>query len=927
MNRWLLRSLIVTTLLLLGITTGFADLRKLDPTARITLARLQAGETAQAIRTEGRLSMSSAGEMDVFIRGDVTRTQLEAAGARVRTALPGIFTAWIPQHRVAAVAAIAEVSRIEGAQIAEANNDLGSASTDVTFFRGPGPTFTGPNGAGVIVGNVDSGVDYNHDNFKDALGNTRILKIWDQTGGGGPPPSGFGYGTEWNSASINSSTSTAMDTGGHGSHTMGTAAGDGSAVGTAGSAPAFTYAGMAPMADIIAVDGSTGNSYSSSQVLDGINYIFQQATALAKNCVINISLGGQFGEKDGTSSFEAAVDALSGPGKIVVFAAGNDRGLPLHAEWFPGNPAVTMSVSSASPFARFVAINGYYEASEQLNVTVTAPGGAVVGPVAVGGNSGLYPGPLTANGNVYIENGVSLTSTLDKQVKIEFNAVDGATISGTWTITFTPVVTGAALGEVDLWRYNFSSNLSASFVNGNQPGEEMISALATGVNSVAAGAWVTRQSWADCRLMNWNDPPNTTFGQPAVGNIATFSSPGPTRDGRMKPDVAGPGTAIASVRSTDTPGSACTVPTAVLPGQAHTMMGGTSMSAPHVTGAIALLYQKYGALTPAQVQTLLHTRARTDAFVTAFGAVPNKDFGWGKLNMGDMTDPLCTVTAPNGGEALVIGAGTNLTWSASDAYLGVTGVDLELSRNGGGIWETIALGVANTGSYAWTVTGPVTGNALLRVTAKDAADNKGVDVSNAVWTISNPVGVVVSQFRAEPVEDGVRLVWEFADPSQFPRVVVERAGASTGPWSAVDAGISLEGSATVALDRSVEAGRTYFYRLATTDRNGATAVFGPLSATAGRPILEFVLEGISPNPTGHQAVIEYSVPRASDVSVVMFDLQGRAVATLASGRHPMGRYHVTWSGEVDGGPAPAGVYFVHLKGPGVATTRRIVVSH
>src|SRR5206468_11377226 len=131
-----------------------------------------------------------------------------------------------------------------------------------------------------------------------------ILKIWDQTDAGGPNPAAFAYGSEWSSASIDNLTSRAKDTHGHGSHTMGTAAGDGSAVGTAGSAPIYTYAGMAPMADIIAVDGSVSGSFSRTQMADGINYIFGQATALGKNCVVNCSIGSQFGPKDGTDAFE-----------------------------------------------------------------------------------------------------------------------------------------------------------------------------------------------------------------------------------------------------------------------------------------------------------------------------------------------------------------------------------------------------------------------------------------------------------------------------------------------------------------------------------------------------------------------------------------------------------------------------------------------
>ena len=921
MSPWIRRPPLAAALLLACVSPALADLGKLDPVARIALHRLRVGESPQAIGREGRLAVGAQGELDVFVVGNATREELEAAGARVRTAVPGVFTAWIPLDRVDAVAAIAGVSRIEGAEIDQVSNDMGTIAAGAAAFRAAGPTFTGLNGAGVIVGNVDTGVDYDHDDFKDALGHTRILKIWDQTSAVGPAPAGFDYGREWTAAQIDALTSTAGDTHGHGTHTMGTAAGDGSAVAD-GSAPAFTYAGMAPMSDLIVVDGSTTGSFSRTQMADGVSYIFQQATAFGKPAVVNVSIGSQSGPKDGTDAFEQTVDALSGPGKIVVLSAGNDRNLPLHAEWFPGNPNPTMSISSTATSARFVVIRGYYEATEQHNVTITTPSGAVVGPVALGGISGGYPGPLTPNGNVYVENGVTLTSTGDKLVYIELNAANGATISGSWTFTYTPVVIGAAGGEVDMWRTSTSGGAGSTynFVVGNQPGEEIINAIATGVNTIAAGAWVSRQTWVDC------SGGGVTFGQPAAGNLANFSSPGPTRDGRIKPDVAGPGTAIISARTGDVAG-VCATPDLDVGGLTHTASQGTSMSAPHVSGAVALLFQKYGALTPTQVRTILHDRAIVDGFVTAFGAAPNKDFGWGKLALGDMSDPICTVTSPDGGEALAVGAHVDLTWSAADPLVGVTGVDIELSRDQGATWSAIATGIANTGSLAWTVTGPATDHALLRVTASDAAANRGVDVSNAAWAIVNPqVSVEAVLFRAEPVEEGIRLAWEFADPSRFSSIGVERGPTANGPWSELALDVSYEGSATVALDRTAEVGRTYFYRLAVTYRDGGSDAYGPLSATAGRPITEFALAGITPNPTRDRTVVGYAVPFDAEVSVLLYDLQGREVAVLARGPHRPGVYQATWSGEVDGGRARAGVYFLQLSSPGVSKTRRIVVA-
>ncbi len=933
MIRWLPRFTLLSLLaiVLFAAGTASADLNKLDPHARIALRQLQAGDVPFAQEDGTASVLTSPGELDVFILGSVSRAQLEAAGARIRTELPGLFTAWVPVDRIEEVAALVDVTRIEGAAIYEVENNNGVTSTGADLFRSGGPTFTGLNGAGVIVGVVDTGIDYDHDDFKNPDGTTRILNIWDQTDAIGPNPPGFGYGSYWTSADIDALTSRAKDTHGHGSHTSGTAAGDGSAVGGT-SAPAFTYAGMAPKADIIHVDASTTGSFSNSGMLDGVNFIFQRATAFGKNAVVNLSIGGQFGPKDGSSAFEVGMDAMAGAGRNIVFSAGNDRGANIHGEVFAtvGGASATMSVNNGAVTNRRFIIAGWYNGTENMNVTVTTPNGTVIGPVVLGAMNAAYPGTLTPNGNVYVENGISTTTNGTRQVVIDVINPNGSlyNMTGTWTYTFTAVTLGPANGEIDLFRYFRSSTaFSPDFVIGNQPTREIINAIGTGLNTIAVAAWQTRQNWTDCRSALWNGPANATFGGPAVGNIATFSSPGPTRDGRMKPEIAAPGAEIASVNSADFTSTCPTGPTTLLPGLLHVINRGTSMAAPHATGAIALWMQKYGALTPAQVRALLAGRAIVDGFVTAFGPVPNKDFGSGKLFMGDMTDPTCAVTSPNGGEVIPVGSTINLTWNASDPYLGVTAVDLHLSRDNGITTEIIALNLSNSGSYSWTVTGPTTNQALLKVTARDAAGNAGTDLSDLVWAIVDPpVSTVVAQFHAESVEGGVRVAWEFTDPAAFDRIALERAAQADGPWTELEAELSAEGAATVALDRTAVTGSTYFYRLAATDRRGATMTFGPIKVTVGQPITEFAVSQVSPNPTSGEAMIEYTVPRASEVSVAMFDLQGREVATLAAGPHQPGRYQVAWSGEIDGGRANAGVYFVRVLGAGISKTRRIVVS-
>src|SRR5262249_31096940 len=87
------------------------------------------------------------------------------------------------------------------------------------------------------------------------------------------------------------------------------------------------------------------------------------------------------------------------------------------------------------------------------------------------------------------------------------------------------------------------------------------------------------------------------------------------------------------------------------------------------------------------------------------------------VNDDDTQNPNVTVISPNGGEIDVIGTTVKLAWSAND-NVGVTSVDLLLSRSGvGGPYETIQLGVPNTGTYVWTVTGPASSHAILKVVA------------------------------------------------------------------------------------------------------------------------------------------------------------------------------------------------------------------
>jgi hypothetical protein len=120
----------------------------------------------------------------------------------------------------------------------------------------------------------------------------------------------------------------------------------------------------------------------------------------------------------------------------------------------------------------------------------------------------------------------------------------------------------------------------------------------------------------------------------------------------------------------------------------------------------------------------------------------------------DAQAPTAAVTAPNGAEQTYVGGHMNLTWTATD-NLAVTTVDLDVSRAGaGGPFESIAAGIANTGTFDWLVSGPATQDAFVRVTAHDAATNSGQDLSDAAFEIFPTAGVLdgpITEFGLAPV--------------------------------------------------------------------------------------------------------------------------------------------------------------------------------
>jgi agmatine deiminase len=128
--------------------------------------------------------------------------------------------------------------------------------------------------------------------------------------------------------------------------------------------------------------------------------------------------------------------------------------------------------------------------------------------------------------------------------------------------------------------------------------------------------------------------------------------------------------------------------------------------------------------------------------------------------------PHAALTAPNGGELWITGESHDITWTATDD-VGVTSVDLLLSTDSGATFpQTIASGLANTGSYAWTVPALFSAHARVKVVAHDADGNAGEDASDADFTLAlAPPQVVYSNPLDTSPGWPVQGEWAFGQPT------------------------------------------------------------------------------------------------------------------------------------------------------------------
>lgn len=161
----------------------------------------------------------------------------------------------------------------------------------------------GLTGKGILVGVVDSGVDFFHPDFRNEDGSSRILRLWDQSINGNPPE-GYTRGTEYTKEEIDEALVLgetegrrlvpSRDVSGHGTAVLGIAAGN-------GTVSEGVNRGVAYESDLLVVKmGNAGeNSFPrTTELMEGIDYLVRQAAAMGKPIAINISFGNNYGSHE-----------------------------------------------------------------------------------------------------------------------------------------------------------------------------------------------------------------------------------------------------------------------------------------------------------------------------------------------------------------------------------------------------------------------------------------------------------------------------------------------------------------------------------------------------------------------------------------------------------------------------------------------------
>jgi len=655
-----------------------AQLAALD---RIVALDLAARPPAAVVRVAGRPSPRALGPLGARL----VSTGVAAALVRV------------PLHALPELAALPKVRFVESVARIRPRVDISVPLTGAAALHQADPERIGledpVTGAGVVYGSIDSGIDIRHPTFLNPDGTTRVEAFWDTCDMSGDPPPGFeGFGgTLYTREDIDAELAGEdrfphIDDGGHGTMTAGIGAGSGDD---------GQYVGMAPGASIVVASifgdaaGNCDNPNVANEFGGGTSVVseaarFIEATADGRPFVVNMSIGDHLGPHDGTSLLDRDLEAIAtaAPGRALVAAAGNEAGGGVHAGALLPADGTIFGLDAMGLFGYDGAVEIWYPGDAEVEVRVRqrdACGAAVAtgddfeadayyvdnGRDGVDGRNGDHVALVEVYGDIvpagdddacaaacdrftqacgqdpFGEGGACFercrtawnADRVDCVATYESDWGPDSNCNGTFyeclPVEFTVELrsTNGSDARVDIYGAGFATQIDG-------PGPDMtVGEPASSHGVIAAAAFVHR-----AHMRGGLD------AQGALGELTDYSSRGPMRDGRDKPEIAAPAELQTSALADGYDAYGVIVSAN---GLWQTTSGGTSSASPHVAGAIALLFEAQPDLDLEGIHEALARGAGIDGDT---GTPPGDGWGWGKLRIDGAVAALSTIPTDGDGD-------------------------------------------------------------------------------------------------------------------------------------------------------------------------------------------------------------------------------------------------------------------------------------
>ena len=635
MNRLIVFLLFIFTSL--GIIAQRPRYEKMSPFVREAMASALATKQLTRSQSDDRL-------LTAFVRIDGNAAEvLRQYGCKELARVGDISIAAIPLSKLGALSCGRQVKRIETGRRCSIQMDTTRIVVNAEkVYTGEGlsQSYTG---CGVVVGVQDIGFDLTHPNFYSAdMSKYRIKALWDQLSRdtiGSTLYVGRDYvGRE---ALLELKHPIDGETQTHGTHTAGIAAGSGAQ----GNGDVSPYRGMACGADLVLVDNAADNAslidpkdyYKFTYATDalGFKYIFDYAERMHQPCVINFSEGSSQDFHGYDQLYYELLAKLIGPGRIIVSSAGNDgaRNSYIHKN-IGKERAGAFIMGNEKRFSCTAKSKQTFTFRVSVYDNVASPQIVDISTVNVcNAQDSLLTDSLLIGGKKYIWRVLAYPNSYDAhETAYDFQ------ISSPSKLGDSPQVSLQVMGrdaDIELYRmsgYMFPHSLDPVLDAGDCRYTIFSPSSSPDVICVGSTSYRTQ-------FVNYLGE-KKVYDNGQKGIRSPFSAMGPTLDGRIKPDVMAPGQNIISSYSTFFINNPKNVNASVKSDVRHfeyngrtyawNANAGTSMSAPVVTGAIALWLQADPTLTPTDC---LEIFAKTCSHYDTSLSYPNNLYGYGQIDV------------------------------------------------------------------------------------------------------------------------------------------------------------------------------------------------------------------------------------------------------------------------------------------------------